>query len=591
MNKSRKNQRRIIASLLTGVFMLQQTMTLSVIATDITGVTGNNGVYNIDPTNVNGTTGFRQYTNFNLSEGDIANLLYNNGIDTFVNLVDNRIRIDGIVNTLRNNGFYNGKAIFISPNGMVVGASGVLNVGSLGVYTPTDNAYKRIKGDQTESGLATLKNQGGNNLIQIDGKVFSAGDVELVGKRVDINQGAGVFAGLNKDAMSALSSHDQANALFNEIVNTDNMNTGNKFASDQDGHIVIKSTQVYKDASYTTPADSSYTGEGGTSIGGVVRNYSTGKNSTTEIHNTIGSTGGIDITGEVSNAKGYLYINSNSGSVHLGENGVLKNNGVTQIGTKIGGNDKTGAEVNIEGKIITTGDDTVGKSVVGLPGISDFDASQGTLQIRNDGQGGLKISGDIDHKGDMLVYNGHTDLPAGKTGNQTNGIYVTGNVNATGNATFTNTSYGQNGLNFTENATVNAKDLTLNNEGAAGTFIDSKARLNATRDLNINDNSKGGTRVQGIAKANRDVNIDQKGGGNVVIGDATENDYYVNADRDINIKIVDGSLLNYGVEKVLLAADGDLTMDVTNGTIGLPVGDEACADGNCTGISPTAIGS
>ena len=44
MRKSRKTQRRIIASLMTGVFMLQQTMALSVIASEISGVTGVNGV-------------------------------------------------------------------------------------------------------------------------------------------------------------------------------------------------------------------------------------------------------------------------------------------------------------------------------------------------------------------------------------------------------------------------------------------------------------------------------------------------------------------------------------------------------------------
>ena len=61
--KSRKTQRRILASLMTGVFVLQQTMTLSVVASDISGVTGVNGIYNIDPTKTDGAVGFRQYQN------------------------------------------------------------------------------------------------------------------------------------------------------------------------------------------------------------------------------------------------------------------------------------------------------------------------------------------------------------------------------------------------------------------------------------------------------------------------------------------------------------------------------------------------
>ena len=134
-NRSRR-LRRIMAATLTTLFLSHQTMLLSVVATEISGVTGNNGVYNIDPTAmINGTNiGYRKYTNFNLSEGDIANLIYKygkNNVETFVNLVDNKININGIVNTMRDGNFYNGKAIFVSPNGMIVGASGVLNVGSM----------------------------------------------------------------------------------------------------------------------------------------------------------------------------------------------------------------------------------------------------------------------------------------------------------------------------------------------------------------------------------------------------------------------------------------------------------------------------
>lgn len=82
----------------------------SVSATDITGVTGNNGIFNIDPSHVNGDVGYRQYDNFNLSQGDIANLIFKYGnsrdIETFINLVNNGVKIDGILNTMRDGNFY-----------------------------------------------------------------------------------------------------------------------------------------------------------------------------------------------------------------------------------------------------------------------------------------------------------------------------------------------------------------------------------------------------------------------------------------------------------------------------------------------------
>ena len=76
-----------------------------------------------------------------------------------------------------------------------------------------------------------------------------------------------------------------------------------------------------------------------------------------------------------------------------------------------------------------------------------------------------------------------------------------------------------------------------------------------------------------------------------VLGDNTSNNNYVTAGKDIAITVTDGSLLNYGVEKVLLNAGGDLTMKVTDGTIGLPVQQAACTGSGCTGVGPKSEGS
>ena len=303
--KSRKNQRRVIASLLTGVFMIQQTMTLTVVASEISGVTsGGHGTFNISPTNKVGNIGFRQYEKFNLDAGDIANLNYAD-IATFVNMVDNKININGIVNTMRNGNFYNGKAVFVSPNGMVVGASGVLNVGSLGVYTPSTASYNNLVKNQTEANLNSIANGVNNAEITINGKVFSAGDIDLKGSQVTVGKNAGMMAGVNNNKMAAITSSEQATALFNNLVNTDNLNTGNQFASTQDGQIVIRSTS-------------------GTDIQGTVKNFATGANSQTKIMNINNATNGIKVSGEISNANGTLQLNNNEGDMNI--SGTLRNN-------------------------------------------------------------------------------------------------------------------------------------------------------------------------------------------------------------------------------------------------------------------------
>ena len=136
----------MLAAALSVGFLMPQTFGLNALATDISGVEGVNGIYNINPTDMKGDIGFRHYGNFVLSEGDIANLIFKYGeenVSKFVNLVDHTININGIVNSMRDGNFYDGHAIFISPNGMVVGSSGVLNVGALSVYTPSQTDYKK----------------------------------------------------------------------------------------------------------------------------------------------------------------------------------------------------------------------------------------------------------------------------------------------------------------------------------------------------------------------------------------------------------------------------------------------------------------
>ena len=179
-----KNSGKAISAILAALFLGQQSMVVPVFATEITNVTGNNGVYNINPESVikNTDIGYRKYQNFDLSKGDIANLIYkygNGDINTFINLVDNTIKIDGIVNSMRNGNFYNGKAIFVSPKGMVVGASGVLNVGSLGVYTPNNAVYNKYKNNPT-SDLSALRDEKnvGEGSVKINGRAYAANDAD-----------------------------------------------------------------------------------------------------------------------------------------------------------------------------------------------------------------------------------------------------------------------------------------------------------------------------------------------------------------------------------------------------------------------------
>ena len=264
MRHYQTRNRRVIASLLTTFFLLQQSMVVPAMATSIGGgadgwVTGENGVYNIDPTARNGNVGYRKYENFDVSAGDVANLIYKYGskdIETFVNLVDNQININGIVNTMRDGNFYNGKAVFISPNGMVVGASGVLNVGSLSVATPTTEDFNAFKNAPNTNTLGDVLNSKGNGVVTVNGKIITsdhldvtdiknsrgnvvgtnAAGVEISAGSVDVGPNGGIVSGVQN--MNALNRLSDATALFTQLVNTNNITNASSFAA-ENGKIVI----------------------------------------------------------------------------------------------------------------------------------------------------------------------------------------------------------------------------------------------------------------------------------------------------------------------------------------------------------------
>ena len=84
-----------------------------------------------------GTVGLNRFTKFDVGANQIANLYFQTSanaptFDTLVNTVESQINISGTVNAVRNSKI-GGNLYFLSPEGMVVGAGGVINAGSLTV--------------------------------------------------------------------------------------------------------------------------------------------------------------------------------------------------------------------------------------------------------------------------------------------------------------------------------------------------------------------------------------------------------------------------------------------------------------------------
>lgn len=508
--------------------MVQQTMGLSVFAAStISGVTnGGSGSFNIDPTTKNNGTGFRHYQDFNLGQGDVANLNFAD-INTFVNMVDNQVVINGIVNSVRGNGFYNGKAVFISPNGMVVGASGVLNVGSLGVYAPNSIDYTNLKNSPSAATLAeaTENASNGGAPITINGKVITAGNVDLVGGQIDIAKNAGIVGGVNLNQMTIQTSERQATALFNNLVNTDNLANGNNFTSDATGQIRITSNKGVNVAgniiNYATGGE--YQDANSTNYSGILINSHNGSTPDGDAITT-----GINVSGNIVNTKGLVEFNNNGGDLDI--SGNIKNNGTTHIynqplaqysdATK-NENIAKNSGINITGKIDT----------------------KGNLRIENRGGKGLNISGTVNHEGDSFVQNGYSSendiMGYGKNNEKldnTGALNIGGTFNTTGNAEFLNTEYGQDGLNVTGNVTTGGK-ATYTNKGAAGLNVKQGGAIKSSQGLEMTNYGVGGLNITGSANNTGKATVTNHSGRLTVGGTFTNNGdaTFVNNGTELNV--------------------------------------------------------
>ena len=232
------NKKKLLASVLCAN-MFVSNLPIAAVASEISGVIPTGNTYNIEAAKVSGTTGFRHYDKFDLTQGDVANLIYKDNYSKFVNLVNSQVNTNGIVNTMKGNNFYNGHAIFVSPNGIVIGASGVLNVGSLSLITPSQSKFDSFKNAYDAGSLSNYEFDGNaykalitdsHGNVVINGKILARGDVNVYGDTITIqgssNNKAGIISGWNDTSM-VLSDIDTAKNVFNNLVSNNITDTTN----------------------------------------------------------------------------------------------------------------------------------------------------------------------------------------------------------------------------------------------------------------------------------------------------------------------------------------------------------------------------
>lgn len=545
-------------------------------ATDITGVTGNNGVFNITPDKLNGEVGYRKYDNFNLSAGDIANLIYKYGnsrdINTFINLVQNGVKIDGILNTMRDGNFYNGQAVFITPGGMAVGESGVLNVGSLSVITPTNDAYDSLKGEYASNNFANINNissllNKSSNVgnISIDGKILAREGVQLRGGQINVGAKGAIVNGITSTQAftDRATAATQAEALFNNLVNTNGIKTASAFTKNGSNIQIKSSTGVdiagkvingAADASGITSAQGNSgvfitnSGSNGTKISGLVQ-------STHEL-NVFNKAGDMTINGTLKNEGANLNVSNKGGNVAIGGtlssdrdiavtnnsstgslafSGTAKGANANFVNEGAGGMNVTGAVSGTKARFINRG----GKLVIA--NTADKVAAD-RVDVVNYGNGGASIGG-INAENGLYVVNHKGNLS------------VDGHVTTGDDATISIRNAETAGkLAVGSNGHIDGQGkVALRNQGANGMTIDGKvtndnALGNAETSI-INEN--GALLVNGKINNNGNMAIKNTGSGMLISKNAV-----VTNEGQLKIK-------NYGAGGMTIVGDVNNTGNVT----------------------------
>lgn len=156
-----------------------------------------------------GKTGINMFSQFTVTADQIANLQFGTG-QQLLNLVNAKIEIDGVVNAVKNNKI-GGDLYFVSPVGMVVGTTGVINAGSLTTTITTQDQFNTwsnlANGDQpttfNDAFLQNLRTGDGvpinpAGVITVKGSINAGNSLALLAGSVKITTDARLTTGVTQ---------------------------------------------------------------------------------------------------------------------------------------------------------------------------------------------------------------------------------------------------------------------------------------------------------------------------------------------------------------------------------------------------------
>lgn len=173
--------------------------------------------YDITNQQVNNGNALNKFDKFGITQHDVANLHMGDAAHQ-INLVKDRINIDGVVNAIKDNKI-GGDVYFFSNAGIMVGETGVFNVGRLTLGTNAAYGEALYNGGMEkhllQSAAAQAKAVSGGSDISLKGKVYAEDDIVLGAGSVSL-EGASVRTHMgNADTfVDKQSAEDYRNQLM-----------------------------------------------------------------------------------------------------------------------------------------------------------------------------------------------------------------------------------------------------------------------------------------------------------------------------------------------------------------------------------------
>ena len=167
--------------------------------------------YDITNQQVNNGNALNKFTDFALTQHDVANL-HMGEANHQINVVKNKIDIDGVVNAIKDNKI-GGDVYFFSNAGIAVGENGVFNVGRLTLGTNTTYGEGLYNGGMESHLQKTAAEQAkavaGGSDISLEGKVYAQDDVVLGAGSVNVKGGEIRTHRNNADTYAAKKTADE----------------------------------------------------------------------------------------------------------------------------------------------------------------------------------------------------------------------------------------------------------------------------------------------------------------------------------------------------------------------------------------------